>query len=413
MRLSAIIICILLPAMVWSADERFAPEVVKTLKQFREARAAGKPGAEQILLDHLKKKRSPAILFELGVVEARAKQTNSAADRFREVLKLDPDYPGVRRNLAFILVAQGKHRETVKLLQEEVKKGVIDTPIARVLGQCYMALGDPLAAETCLRTAIVADSSSRELRLMLAHVMHQQRKFRDAESVARSVLAVAPANTRAWRIVANSRMLDGRVDEAIDALEALTRFEPESDAATLAALGDLYLNEGMPMQARRVYQKASATGKLSARRLIALLNSLHSGGRDSEAAALAKSLLTRDDCKAAAHAVLGYIALDAGEDADAGKHLKACLKADPLNGRALIELGNLAASQDKTSEALAHYRSARALPKFEVHAIEAEMGLLLKTGEYNEAYKLIRELQRLSPSRSWDALLEEVAKLRE
>ena len=87
---------------------------------------------------------------------------------------------------------------------------------------------------------------------------------------------------------------------------------------------------------------------------------------------------------------------------------KRAIKADPLCGRSLLALGDIASQLNKYSEALGYFRSARTLRKFEEAALRAEVSLLLQTSRLDEALETLEVLNRKYPKKAWRDLIGQI-----
>ncbi len=381
---------------------------IETLKQARAAEDPAK--AESILREHLKKERPPTILFELGVLLSKRQANEEAAKLFREVATADPEYPNVKLNLGLTLAASGKLSEAVQWLQPVAKREGLTARLALVLGQCYLATGKPVAAESCLRVASTGYADDSRIQLALAESLMHQKRHADAEAVAMERLGAAPDDCSAWRIVANARLSAGHYGTAIDALEALLRLDPK-DQESMLALGDLYLQEGMPTQAVATYRRAQKLGDVPVERMQRLARGLVDTGHPKEAKTVTARLVAEDAKNAHAQCSLGLALLALNEYAAAEKTLITCTKLDPLNGRALIALGDAQLKQGKLDAALGQYRAARSIEGWTRMAMEAEAEARLQHEQYRAALELLLQLQERFPSSRWKTLITDLRAL--
>lgn len=387
------------------AVDRKAAEVIQ---EARALEATDPKAAQGVLEAYLAQKRTPAVLYQLGLLKARRGATDSATRLFREVTQLEADFPGAQKNLGRLLARAGRLDEAAAALRAGIASEGPDGESCALLGQCYLSLDAPFAAETALRWALVQKPKDPRLHLSLAQALYLQSRYVDSERAALLALRALPAEAAAWTLIANSRIAGRRQAEAIDALEALRCLAPKVETAVLWTLGDLYMHEGLIRPAADVYGAALAREEPSAERLRSLARAFFSAQDSRRAAAFAQRLLKAHPQDATALMTLGKIALQDGKRREAKELFGRALKSDPLQGDALIALGDLALAQKRVAQAIAHYRSARAILRFEEVALRAEADALLQESRFTEALKVLDVLRNKYPGPHWDALIREI-----
>ncbi len=408
LRTTILVLVFLLTASSIRAAERIvSPEGVVALRASREVAKTDTAKAEKILRDQLAKDKEAALLFELGVVLAQQKKTEQAIRLFRDVVKADPSYPQAKANLGQLLALAGKNRDAVQVLTDVVKTDGITAQRCLLLGRAYMALNDPESAENCLRVALVGYPNDSRVLLSLAVALYRQEQFRACEATCRKVLRSDPSNAAAWGLMANSRMLDKRPEEAVDALEAATRLNAEGDVNYLWSLGDLYLQLGLPAQAKRAYAAAGKRGKPDSKRTLALARTFMMLD-DLDAAQSTVTPLTKGSPSGEVYLVLGQIARRRNKDEEAAAHLRRALELAPMLGEAVVALGDIELAAGKHDKAIARYRSARTIGGWARVAMEAEADAYLRQDRLADAAKVLREMKRKFDSRDWDELIVEI-----
>jgi cytochrome c-type biogenesis protein CcmH/NrfG len=214
-----------------------------------------------------------------------------------------------------------------------------------LLGFAYGTLEDNLAAESAYRMAIVLDPVTRDWRMGLARALFRQSRHADAAALCETLLAKEPGNADLWLLQANAYIGMGqpmRAAENYEIVDRLGRATPDS----LNMLADIYVNEqlfdaavdryveameaapqGSPERALRASRVLAARGAATqTERLLAKVESIY-GERIADSD-------KRDMLKLRAR-----IAAARGATETEVKVLEEIVRVDPLDGEALILLG--------------------------------------------------------------------------
>jgi len=105
------------------------------------------------------------------------------------------------------------------------------------------------------------------------------------------------------------------------------------------------------------------------------------------------------------------IAVAEGAGAEEVRVLEQIVALDPLDGEALILLGQHAARNNDPEKAVFYYERAESLEKFEADARIRHAQLLVGQGKYNEALPLIRRAQELKPRDDVQRYLEQIERV--
>jgi tetratricopeptide (TPR) repeat protein len=383
-------------------------EEAEVIRRAREL-AKGKPGeAEALLNDFVKRKKTPAVLSELAILKARRGETDAGIRLFEEVLKQNPSFPGARKNLGRLLAIRNRFAEAAEALRKGIASDGPDGESCALLGQCYLAAGSPAPAETAFRWALLLKPSEPALHIGLTRALFEQGRYMACEKAALSALRLDPTRESAWKLLANARLAAGKSAEALDALEALRRLSPKVDGEVLFLLGDLYVDLGLTRQAVRLYEQALGRTEATEKRLRRIARAFLGCDDLPNAAKFAERLLQKQPQSAEAHYILARCAQGRGGRAGAQEHYEKALEIDPLFGEALLALGDMACEEKRFHEAMARYRSARAIKRFELPALTAEADLLLRDSRFGEALRVLGILREKDPGGSWEELIREV-----
>jgi len=405
--------CFLLwPCLLFQAAESAALKLssreAAVIRKARKLAETDGAAAESLLREFLTSKESPAVLAELATLRAESGNVAGAIAVFKRVTELSPSFPGAFKNLGKLLARSRRWDEAVSALRRGIETEGPDVGSCTVLGQCLLLLEKYVAAETALRYALMVKGDDPDLLFALARSCLGQKRYREGETAVLAALKRRSAWPEAWILLARARVEDGREEEAIDAIEAARFLGLELEPRVVWTLGDLYFASGLKRQAAVVYREVVRKGEAEPRRLGNAALSFLASGDFEEAVFLASQLLKRDSGNAAAWEVIGEAALGKNEFDRAKEAFRHAVEADPLSGRALLRLGELAARGKKYAEAMSYFRSTQTIERFEEAAFRAQAALLLRTGRLEEALGILEKLNRKYPSERWSALISEI-----
>jgi len=104
-----------------------------------------------------------------------------------------PSHVPSRRNLALLLLEQGKTEEVTDLLLDLVLLAPEDPWAFGLLGRQYAARGERASAEAFLRKALALDPGDNHARINLATVLVEQEQTDEAQALFRQVMDSDPS----------------------------------------------------------------------------------------------------------------------------------------------------------------------------------------------------------------------------
>src|SRR5262249_49161738 len=93
------------------------------------------------------------------------------------------------------------------------------------------------------------------------------------------------------------------------------------------------------------------------------------------------------------------------------KVVEEILRLDPLDGDALMLLGNHWAKHDQPDKAILYLQRAAGLEAFEAEAKTRWAQILVNMGRYSDAIPLLRRVQEIKPREAIARYLEQVERL--
>jgi Flp pilus assembly protein TadD len=200
-------------------------------------RAAGPPASAEA--------KSPALLFNLGVVMENKGLADAAIESYRACIALDPRHPRAHYNLGRLLHRRGRFAEA-----EAEHRLAVDLDPAYVMS--YVGLGEALRAEgrndeACrvLERATRVDAGSAYAWNGLGAALAASGRYPEAEAALRKAIDLAPERLDARANLGFALLSQGRLVDAEAAFRAALESRPDHSAsrnglaAVLAERGDL------------------------------------------------------------------------------------------------------------------------------------------------------------------------------
>ncbi|MBU0755683.1 MAG: tetratricopeptide repeat protein [Planctomycetes bacterium] len=373
--------------------------------------------AAGLLNEHRNEAASAVFDFTLANIFFQQELLDEAARVYEVAVQKYPKFRRAWRNLGLIHVRQGDFKKAVPALTRVIELGGSDAISYGLLAFSYANLGKHLASESAYRMAMILDPDTMDWKMGLARSFFKQERFADAAALCGSLIADEPDRADLWLLQANAFIGLNQPVKAAENYELADHLGGSSEDS-LNMQGDIYVNEKLYDLAVRSYMKAMA---------------LNSEGKTDRAIRAAKVLTAHaalDETRQLVdHIETGYsyrlsmeekkdllklkarLAVASGAGDEEARVLEHIVEIDPLDGEALILLGQHAARNEEVEQAVFYYERAANIEKFEADAKVRHAQLLVKEGHYAEALPLLRRAQMLEPRDNIQAYLEQVERI--
>jgi tetratricopeptide (TPR) repeat protein len=265
--------------------------------------------------------------------------------------------------------------------------------------------------------ANVLDPAALDWKMGLARSFFKQKRFADASSLCAMLLEQNPARADLWLLQANAYLGLGQPRKAAENYEVVDGMG-QSSADSLNTLGDIYVNEELfdlgvsrylqvlekfpaskPDRALRAARVLAARGAVAeVEPLVARIEEL----RGSTLGAAEKKELLR---------LRARIAVAKGAGEEEARILQEIVTMDPLDGDALILLGQYASRTGDKERAAFWFEQASGIEAFEADAKVRHAQMLVGMGKYAEALPMLRRAQALKPRDNIQQYLEQVERV--
>jgi tetratricopeptide (TPR) repeat protein len=283
-----------------------------------------------------------------------------------------------------------------------------------LLGYAYASTGQFVSAESAYRSAVLLQPDVLDWKLGLTQSVLKQQKYPEAVTLCEELIARFPDRTDFWMLQANAYIGMGQSMKAAENYEIVRRMG-RATPQSLNLLGDIYVNEGLWDLASDAYADALAADAAgSIERPLRSVEILAQRGALTQAKRLLAAIRERagpslDPAeRARALKLESRIAVAEGQGGSAIGVLEEIVALDPLDGEALILLGQHYASAGDVDRAMFYYERAGGLEAFEAEAKVRHAQILVGQSRYSEAVPLLERAQELRPREEVARYLEQV-----
>jgi tetratricopeptide (TPR) repeat protein len=402
------------------ADEKY--EEARAIRQEKLAEAnrirTEKTEKAAALLIKLQGANASAVVdFTLGNIYFQNDRLDEAQAEYLKAVEKAKKFRRAWQNLGLIYIRQEKFAEAIKPMTRVITLGGTSALNYGLLGYAYSRVENNLAAESAYRMAILMDPETMDWKMGLTRSLFLQQRYADVVALLDMLLAKMPDRADLWLLQANAYIGLERPMKAAENYQIVDRLG-ESTVESLNNMGDIYINDEVYDLAVQAYldalakgEKASVDRPLRAARVLAgrsaygPLRTLIDGVETQRGSQLTTEQ-KKDLLKMKAR-----LAVAGGSGDEEAMVLEQIVAIDPMDGEALILLGEHAQRGEDKEKAMFYYDRAAAIPKFEADALVRKAQLLVGTGKYEEALPLLRRAQTIKPRENVGKYLAQVERV--
>ena len=355
--------------------------------------------------------------FTLGSIAYQLNRPNEAAKYLESATRKFPNYLRAYKNLGLIQLQQGRTDDAIKSLTRSIELGGGDGNTFGLLGTAYVSKENFVSAEGAFRNALLLQPTTPEWKLGLARCIFRQNKYAEAVSLMNDLIERQPDKPEFWLLLASAHLGLKEPIAAATCYEMIDRLG-KSTPDTLTSLADIYLQESNYPLAVETYLRALdlKPGQKIDRPLRAA-EVLNGKGAPAEAGILLEKLKIYAgnnidaDKKKKMLKLEAKIASAQGKTAESAAVLEQILKEDPLDGDALLLLGQHYAKSNQPEKAIFLFERAEGMEQFEADAKVRHAQVLVTAGKYDEAVPLLKRAQEIKARESIARYLEQIERL--
>ncbi|MBC2603639.1 tetratricopeptide (TPR) repeat protein [Puniceicoccus vermicola] len=379
-----------------SEEQTFLRETVLPLLQENPQEAGS------IVAAKLSESTSPALYFILGNILLEQNQIDPARQNLQRALSLFPDFRRAHRSMALLEVRANNYSQSIPHWIKVIQLGGGDDQSYGLLGYAYLQEGDWTPAARAFENAILYRPESRDLRRGLVHSLIQSNQSEEAAEMVQKLLDEDPEDPQLWRLLANFYLEEENLPQTAAALEVAVRIaEPTPD--TLFLLGGVYTSLGLPQKALSAYERVLQLPSNNidfeeAFRPVEILLQQRLWEEAIRYSGLLRSHYGRDLNSEQSNRINAAIAtsrLYVNPTPQIAETAQAYTEVFPLDGLLHLALGDYLSKNDQIEEALLAYRRSAATEEFQYEAKLRLANLLVTEERYDEAIRLLRELQEI------------------
>ena len=385
------------PVFVHAAGDPFEPEVSSADRRLlQEAIDVGQTNAiAAARMLATGDRRGAAVAFTAGNFYFQAESYTEAATAYEEAIEKFPRFRSARANLGRVYLLQDEPAKTIQLYQSLVADGQADADVYLLLGHALQMQSRPVSAETAFRQALLLNPEKAEAMKGLIQTLLEQERYQEALALTGEVLALQPDNRELWRLRANAMMLLSRYSQAIQTIETAKRLHLV-DAELLSLQGDLFLHAGQPADALSAYMDAFGQAPPSPEQA---LRAMEGFLMLEDAAGMQQllSVLETEDWLAEHQSALlrmrAQNALQTENLEEAASLSEKAVALNPLDGRALFLLADLAEQAGELERAVLYCERAARISGYEVDAWVRQAQIEVRRNRLERAIPLLESAQ--------------------
>lgn len=399
-------------------EPRVTPEEVAILEKIRPLMAEDLKKAETLLQKQIKPECSAILDFTLGSIYFQQDKLTEAMDNYLKAITKFPSFRRAWRNIGLIYARNGNYDESIKAFTRMIELGGGDAYSFGLLGFAYASKQDYQAAEVAYRNALLLQPENTEWRLGVTRCAFKQKKYEDAVTLLEVLIARYPDKTDFWLLQSQAYLGMKQPLRAAENIEAMSSLGKAS-AESLYTLGDIYFSENLADLAGQAYVRAIDTDtKPSIARPLRSAEMLASRGAVTQARQVAshikevrdKQMDEADRRKLLKLEMRLSMAEGTGSKETVGV-MEEIVKLDPLDGEALMLLGQHFNKQNQPDRAIFYYERAESIDAFEINAKIRHAQVLVGMRRYADAIPLLRSAQETKPNDEVAAYLKQVERI--
>ena len=396
-------------------EPRIAQDDMALLELVRQLMAEELPAAETLLKESVRPEVSAVIDLTLGGVQFQQDKIDDALVNYRNAVAKFPNFRRAYRSIGLICTRKSQYEAAIAAFNKMIELGGADAYSYGLLGFCHSARGDYQPSEAAYRNALLLQPDNVEWRLGLTRSVFKQAKYEDAASLLDVLITNYPDKADFWLLQSHTYLGLKQPMKAAVNLEALDSIG-KSTVDSLFTLGDIYVSEALPDMALSAYDRAIAKNPTQpVSRAIRAAEVLAARGGLPQS----KTLLTHvkanwndtlsDTDRRKVLKLQARLTMNSGSgDAETATVLEEVIALDPLDGEALMLLGqhyNRTAQPDK---AILYYERAARIDAFAANAKVKIAQVFVAQGRFNEALPMLRDAQTLKPREDIARYIEQV-----
>jgi tetratricopeptide (TPR) repeat protein len=367
------------------------------------------------LLEGQRGKTATAVFdFTLATIFAQREKWPEAIAAYEIAVDKAPKFRRAWNNLGLAWMRAGDSRGAARAFARVLELGGGSAYTYGLLGVAHGKNGDHLAAESAYRMATLLDPLTADWRMGLADSFVRQRRYAEAAALCATLIESNPERANLWLLQANAFIGMNEPKKAAENYEVVAKLG-HATADSLNTLGDVYANDDLAELAAAAYLQAmNLDQKGNPQRSLRAAKALAARGAHAECGKLLdgieKTYAGKLDTPAQKDVLKlrARLAVAAGAGEQEAKVLAQIVDLDPLDGEALLLLGQYYQRQGQPEQAVMQFERAAGIAAHEADAKVRHAQLLVGQGRYGEALPLLKRAQQVKPRENIQQFLDQV-----
>ena len=338
---------------------------------------------------------SAALDFALGTMYYQSNRMSRSAQAYGRAIEKFPSFLRAHKHLGLVNVSLENLEFATKHLAKAISLGENDGSTFIALGYCHLSLDRLVSAENAYRMGLLLFPGSKDGLNGLINCLDQAGRYVEVLNLLDELLESDPQNSRYLQARASALGSLGKEKEAAVTLDLLRRMGALR-TQELVILGDLYHNLNLYDLSLDAYQEALArTNKLSLSQYIRIAQTLIQRSSYQEGFAYLEKIekefgegRSKEERKLI-NLLKAEVLQSTGKNQQAAELLREVVNQHPLEGRALIQLGQLAWKSGDHEYAIIQFQRAAKIDEFENPALIEHARLLVYLRKYQLAANLL------------------------
>jgi cellulose synthase operon protein C len=280
-----------------------------------------------------------------------------AEEQFKHAVTVDPKNPDPRASLVRLYMMEGKKPEAEAFLQQ-TKRDLSDNPVGyRMLGDYYFANGDLDKAVAEYESLHKEHPKELQTKKNYIQLLILKNRLDDARKLNDEILKASPQDNEALIFRGQIKMRDGHLEEAISALQAALKSDPDNGVGHYQ-LGLAFDQQGNLSRAETEWRDAVRLKPdlMEAQRALAAVSIRKSDWGSLNQ--ISSTIITAQPTTPDGYALRSIAEINTRQVLKAEQDINKAIEVAPQSPIGYVQLGNLRLMQKQFNDAAKAYQKA-------------------------------------------------------
>lgn len=350
--------------------------------------------------------------FMIGQIYFGQQKFGEAAVELTKAVAKQINFRRAWKSLAMAKMRLGEYAAARQAMRRVIALGEVSAESYGFMGAMNAKAGDLMAAETAFRLAMMLEPDEERWLTFLATSLKLQGRFHESVSMLSTLLAEQPNRADLWLAQAEQLIDMEDYQRAAENLEIVDQLGV-ADYKVLTTLGRIYQRQDLFDMATDAYLRAIPLGAEQSPKLLikeATVMAQRSAYYPSqrllaEIAAVYGDKMDADE-RVELQRMQSRVAMAVGDTEAKVGFLAEIVRENPLDGDALMQLGQYYQGKGEAEQAILRYEQAAQVAEYAATAKGLHANLLITQSKFAEAIPLLESSLQLKPRDDVMKLLE-------